>query len=175
MSKRLTWRVFVFGVSVAALVASSPSDAQPPQGPPPARNIPGITAKDPYPNGCVDCHINYVDMKMDTRFSTLMKLWSEKVEPKLLAKAEAAGPTGLVLKGKHPKSPAVLKDIPAKCVVCHGKSSKTAPPFANLIHSIHLTGGEENHYLKAFQGECTFCHKLDRKTGRLTMPSAPER
>ena len=175
MSRSFIWRVVVLGSSVAALLGSSPAEAQPPQGAPSARKIPGITAKDPYPNGCVDCHINHVDKKMDLRFSTLMKLWSEKVEPKLLAKAEASGPTGLVLKGKHPKFPGVLKDIPAKCAVCHGKSSKTAPPFADLIHNIHLTGGEENDYLKVFQGECTFCHKLNQKTGRWSTPSAPEK
>jgi len=142
---------------------------------PPARKIPGIITEDSYPNGCVDCHINYVDMKLDTRFSTLMKLWSEKVEPKLVAKAQASTPKDLMLKGKHPNADAALKDIPAGCIVCHGKESSTAPPFANMIHNIHLIGGEENHFLTMFQGECTYCHKLDLTTGHWSMPSGPEK
>jgi hypothetical protein len=142
---------------------------------PPARKIPGIIIEDPYPHGCVDCHINYVDMKLDTRFSTLMKLWSEKVEPKLVAKAQASAPKDLMLKGKHPNADAALKDIPAGCIVCHGKESSSAPPFANMIHNIHLIGGEENHFMTMFQGECTYCHKLDLTTGHWSMPSGPEK
>jgi hypothetical protein len=58
---------------------------------------------------------------------------------------------------------------------CHGKGSKTAPAFSTMLHVIHLTGGEESHYLTIFQGECTPCHKMDAATGAWTMPSGPER
>ena len=175
MMRTSAWRGGVLCISLAALLASGRTETQPAKGPPPARKIPGITAKDEYPNGCVDCHINYVEMKRDTRFSTLMNLWSGKVGSKLLAKAEASAPQGMTLKGKHPKAGGVLKDIPAKCLPCHGKSSKTSPPFGELIHVIHLTGGGENQFLTMFQGECTHCHKLNPKTGHWTMPSAPEK
>jgi hypothetical protein len=151
-----------------------PAPAQGPPGPP-ARNIPGIVVKDPYPNACVDCHINYVDMKMDTRFSTLLKQWAEQVGPKLLAKAQATMPAGKKLTGKHPNAAHTLKDIPAKCLVCHGKTSKIAPPFASMIHLIHFSGGNENHFLTLFQGECTYCHKINLSDGRWKIPSAAER
>jgi hypothetical protein len=141
---------------------------------PPARKIPGITAEDRYPRGCVDCHVNYTDLKMDTRFKTMMAQWNEGVEPKLLALTKASAPDGLTIKGKHPSVPFALTDIPAKCMICHAKTSKTAPPFAYLIHNIHLTGGEQNHFLTIFQGECTHCHKLNKTSGGWTIPSAPE-
>jgi hypothetical protein len=44
-----------------------------------------------------------------------------------------------------------------------------------MMHVIHLTGGEENHFLTAYQGECTSCHKLNTTTGQWTTPSAPEK
>jgi hypothetical protein len=175
MRTKLVYSIGMFCSAVAALALAGRIEAQAPQEPPPARKIPGVTAKDLFPRACVDCHINYVDMNLDTRFSTLLNRWREKPEPGLLAKAEASAPQGMTLKGKHPEAAGALKDIPAKCLACHGKGSKTAPPFANLIHSIHLTGGEENHFLTVFQGECTHCHKLNQKTGHWTIPSAPER
>jgi len=171
------------GIALSVVLAAVPVPARAegqvksaaPLPPPPVRKIPGITAEDPHPRACVDCHVNYADMKLDTRFSTLMKGWNEKVEPKLLAKAQASAPQGLALKGRHPQAAGVLADIPAKCLVCHGRTSKMAPPFAGMIHRIHLTGGEENHFLTVFQGECTHCHKLDLVTGRWSIPSGPEK
>ena len=130
---------------------------------PKVRAIPGVTAEDRFPGGCVDCHVKMPEM--DVRISTLMKQWSEKVPAPLLAKAEAAAPTGAKLQGKHPLVPQSLGDIPAGCLKCHGKNATKAPPFARLLHAIHLTGGEQNHFLTLFQGECTYCHKLDVATG----------
>jgi len=123
----------------------------------------------------VDCHINYTEMNMDTRLSTLLSQWSEEVEPGLLAKAQAACPEGLTLKGKHPAAAFSLKNIPSGCLTCHGAKSTKAPPFARLMHSIHLTGGEKSPYLTLFQGECTLCHKLDAASGALSIPSGPEK
>lgn len=141
---------------------------------PPPRNIPGITSTDQFPNACVDCHINYTEMNMDTRFSTLMKHWKEKVDSALLMKAQDAAPEGMILKGKHPGAPTSFNNIPAECLTCHSKKSNVAPPFARMIHKIHLTGGADNHFLTIFQGECTYCHKLNLKTGEWTIPSAAE-
>jgi hypothetical protein len=143
---------------------------------PPARKIPGITAPDTHPAGCVDCHINYVDMKLDARFSTLMKSWAAGVPPALVSHAKGAAPAGLAITGKHPAVAAgSFKNIPGSCLVCHGKASKVAPPFARMIHEIHLTGGDKNHFLTMFQGECTLCHKLDAKSGAWAIPSGPEK
>ena len=166
-------------VAVAILPGAGSAIAQPadstggPPPMPPARKIPGITAEDPFPKACVSCHVNLPERKMDVRISTLLKAWTEKVEPALLAKAQAAAPTGVTLVGKHPAASSALKDIPAGCIKCHGSASKKAPPFTHMMHTIHLTG-EGNHFLAEFQGECTHCHKLDAKTGTWSIPSGSE-
>jgi hypothetical protein len=141
---------------------------------PPARKIPGITCEDAFPNGCVDCHIVYQEMNMDTRISTLMQQWNEKVEPRLLAVAQATAQGEIVLKGIHPVISEVGGNIPADCLNCHDKETTTAPPFAQMLHAIHLSGGEQNPFLTLFQGECTHCHKIDLTKGHWSVKSAPE-
>ena len=109
---------------------------------PPARSIPGLTAEDPFPRGCVDCHINMPERNQDERLSTLMSRWNENMEPELLEMAQAVVPVGIVLKGIHPKETSSLTDIPAACLNCHDKIPKKAPSLVPLLHAIHLTGGE---------------------------------
>jgi cytochrome c553 len=150
-------------------------EGQAPPPPPPARKIPAINADDQFPRACVDCHLNYTDMNMDTRLSTLMAEWQKEVHPKLLAMAQAAAPEGMTLKGKHPVVGDPAKNIPKNCLTCHARGSKIAPPFAVMLHEIHLTGGDENHFMTIFQGECTHCHKLNLKTGQWTIPSGAEK
>ena len=140
---------------------------------PPARKIPGINAEDPFPRGCVDCHTIYPDARGDKRLSTIMKPWGEKVEPRIVERSQAATPKGVTLKGKHPSVGAAFKDIPAGCVRCHSQTSKNAPLFSRLMHTLHLVGGDDNHFMALFQGECTRCHKLD-STGTFSVPSGPE-
>ena len=131
--------VVLFAIAAVAGV----SFAAPPATP---RAIPGITAKDAFPQGCVSCHMKVPDG--DMRLSVMLgKL------PK-----------------KHP--PINAKDIPASCRKCHAAASKK--PFAPFVHRIHL-GNDKGLFLSKFQGECTHCHKLDRKTGVWSMPSAPEK
>ena len=105
-----------------------------------ARKIPGITAPDLFPNSCIDCHVNHTDIKVDARFSTQIARWTEKVEPELLAKAQAAAPEGMTLKGKHPKMGVNFNNIPAACINCHSKDSEGAPPFSRMMHLIHSPG-----------------------------------
>jgi cytochrome c551/c552 len=168
--------IFIAAVSAALfLMPAIASLAQEGGGPPPARDIPGITSPDAFPRGCVDCHIDRPDIGKDVRLSTILREWSEKVPPVFLAKAQAASPEGVALKGKHPAVEQALKDIPAGCLACHGENSKTLPPLSRMMHLYHLTGGGENPYLSIFQGECTHCHKLDAKTGEWFLPSGPEK
>jgi hypothetical protein len=167
--------LLVIALSISSAVFSAvgqdkPKSAQAPS----ARKIPGVTTEDAFPRACVDCHTNHPEMKIDARISSLMKGWNDKVEPALLARAQAAAPSGVTLKGKHPVAAFALKNIPAGCLTCHSKKSTLAPPFAQMVHRIHLTGGEENHFLTVYQGECTHCHKLNMSTGQWSMPSAPE-
>ncbi len=143
-------------------------------GAPPARKIPGINAEDRFPRGCVDCHVNMPEQQMDVRLSTLLAKSADRVRPELLARVSAAAPAEVRLKGKHPVVAAALQDIPSGCLSCHGKGSKTAPPFAEMMHLIHLVGGEGNHFMTLFQGECTHCHKFDAMTGTWRVPSGPE-
>jgi hypothetical protein len=167
------------GVVVSALpwmrITSSTAGEGGPPVPPPARSIPGITVEDVFPNGCIDCHIDYTEMKLDTRFSTLLSRWQQGAEPALLAKAQACSPQGVQLAGRHPEASDVLEDVPAGCIACHASEVESAPPFAEMIHAIHLAGGSSNHFVTVFQGECTHCHKLDVETGRWAMPSAREK
>jgi cytochrome c553 len=168
--------VVLLAASLMAVSAQGQEKQQPKETLPPARMIPGITAPDDNAHACVDCHVNMPERNMDARFSTLLMQWSETVEPGLLAKAQASAPEGVKLVGKHPKVIAsTLSSIPAGCMVCHKKDSNRAPPFARMMHRIHLTGGPENHFLTIFQGECTYCHKLDAVTGQWSIPSGPEK
>lgn len=170
--------VMVFMISVSVLLTLSLSAQTERAGQmelPPARKIPGLTTDDKFPLVCVDCHIHMPELNKDERISSLMSKWNKKVESKLLDKAQAVAPNGVTLKGIHPMVPASLKNIPARCNACHSKTSKTASPLAALLHTIHLFGGEGNHFLTIFQGECTHCHKIDPKTGVWSIPSGPEK
>lgn len=173
MSRTIFLLSAVFTTTMAAVgaVAAKPAGAA---GPAPTRGV-GATAPDPFPNACVDCHLNYAERNMDVRLSTLLAGWRKEVPPGLLAKARAASAEGAKLAGKHPDAAAALASIPGACVSCHSAGSTRAPPFARMIHAIHLTGGKENHYVANFQGDCTHCHKLDAATGRVRVPTAPER
>jgi hypothetical protein len=174
MIKRLSLIVIALSISSAVFSAAGQDKPASAQAPPPARKIPGITTDDAFPRGCVDCHTNHPELNLDSRISSLMKGWNDKVEPALLAKAQATAPNGVTLKGKHPVAAFALKNIPTGCLTCHSKKSTLAPPFAQMLHMIHLTGGEKNHFLSANQGECTHCHKLNPSTGLWSLPSAPE-
>ena len=178
MLRKLTligFGILLSGIPARAIAQGQPKDPSPSPQLPPARKIPGITVADDRPLACVECHVNYVDMKLDARFSTLVTQWTEKVDTALLAKAQASAPRGMTLRGKHPVLTSGFDDIPGKCLTCHKRDSDEAPPFAQMLHAIHLTGGEANHFLTVYQGECTYCHKLDAKSGRWRIPSAPEK
>lgn len=166
--------VLLSGIPAALFAQEQPKEAGPPQAPP-ARKIPGITVADDHPLACVECHVNYPGMNLDVRFSTLIRRWNDTVDPALLAKAQASAPAGMNLRGKHPALTSGFDNIPAKCLTCHGRESKQAPPFTRMTHMIHLTGGDANHFLTLYQGECTYCHKLDVTTGQWAIPSAPEK
>ncbi len=137
---------------------------------PAAREIPGITGKDVFPRGCVDCHTGKPGNPVP--LSAVIKSFSARVDPKDLARLQAFAPKGLTLKGKHPPVP--IKDVPANCFRCHA-ATKSAPPFAALIHGIHLTGGETNPFLTKFGGECTHCHKFNAANGQWSIGTGSEK
>ena len=137
---------------------------------PAVREIPGITGKDTYVRGCIDCHTG--KNGMPAPLSTIIKTWSGKIDATTLAQLQAFAPKDMKLKGKHPPVP--VKDVPVGCFRCHA-TSKSAPPLPRMMHGIHLTGGESSPFLTKFGGECTHCHKLDLTTARWTLPMASER
>jgi hypothetical protein len=137
-----------------------------------ARKIPGITTKDAFPRGCIDCHTGAAGMP--TKLSVTVREWGEKIDGKRLARLQTFVPKSLLLKGKHPPVGS-LKDVPGACLKCHSAMSKIAPPLAPLMHGIHLTGGDANAFLTTFQGECTHCHKLNAVSGQWSHPSGSEK
>jgi hypothetical protein len=162
-------------LSVAVAARPSAADVTTAGAPPAPRQVPGLTATDTHPGACVDCHVVYRERGMDVRLSVLLKKWTDgDVEPGLLALARASAPAGLTVEGRHPEVARSLGDIPAACLDCHGSASNEAPPFARLIHLVHLAGAGQNHFMAEYQGECTLCHKLDRRTGEWSIPSRPE-
>ena len=135
----------------------------------------GLAAGDPFPKGCVSCHTVDKAKGTDHRLSVALAQWTAgKVDAGLLAQSKASAPAGILLKGKHPAAEDSLEDIPGACLDCHDSGSKKAPPFSQLLHLVHLTGGTNNAYVTTFKGDCTHCHKLDAKTGAWSMPSGPE-
>jgi mono/diheme cytochrome c family protein len=172
MSKRIL-EVTIVALSLFLPIAATAQKTGSVPAPARARKIPGITVKDSFPRACVDCHTERPDW--DARFSTLMGQWTKAVDPQLLSKAQGTSLEGLVLKGKHPPVAPMIKSIPASCLQCHGRESPIAPPFAQMVHRIHLVGGDKNRFLTLFQGECTHCHKLNDSTGRWTIPSEEEK
>lgn len=157
----------------AASLAGKPA-AKP--APPAARKIPGLTAEDTHPKACIDCHVNHPEMNLDARLSTIVRGLTQQVDPKMLAKTMAAATYPSKIQGRHP--PVVdttFNDIPNACLKCHGPKFQAAPRFVRLMHLIHLVGGQENHFMTLYQGECTLCHKLDQKTGTWSIPSGAEK
>lgn len=135
---------------------------------------PGLAA-DPFPKGCVSCHTVDKAKGADHRLSVALAGWTAgKVDAGLLAMSKASAPAGVALKGKHPAADDSLEDIPNACLDCHDSGSRKAPPFGQLLHLVHLTGGTNNVFVGTFKGDCTHCHKLDARTGTWSMPSGPE-
>jgi hypothetical protein len=130
-----------------------------------------LLAQDPYPKGCVDCHVKRAGMP--TPISSDIKSWTVNVDPKLVARLQPAAPKGVTLKGKHPNVAAMVKEIPSGCLKCHAQGSKMAPPLSAIAHIVHLTG-EKNPFLTTLRGECASCHKLNAATGEMVLASAAE-
>jgi hypothetical protein len=163
--------VFLLAVMAGVTTSQLPASAQST-----VRQIPGVTTKDAYPNGCVDCHV--AGKTGDMRISVLMAKYADAVPAALIAKAKASSPAALAsrIKGKHMPVPNVKANVPQSCMsACHKKGSTVAPPFAQLLHTIHLQGGAQNAFLTTHQGECTHCHKLESNTGLWKIASAAEK
>ena len=118
------------------------------------------SAADGKTSACVACHTG------PTAFSALIANWVKGADAKLVAKAQAASPAGVTLKGKHMNVASMVKSVPDGCVKCHNDKSKNAPAMNKLMHMIHLTGADNKF---AATGTCASCHSLNDKTGEQTV------
>lgn len=167
----------MLALATAALAAAGAA-AGPPGGEPlpPVRAVPGLTDRDAHPAGCVDCHVLRPELGLDVRLGTALAAWSAgEVDARLLALSRASAPPCATISGRHPRAGDSLGDIPNACLECHSRDADEAPPFARLLHAIHLTGGADSVFMTVYQGECTHCHKLDPTSGAWSLASGPER
>lgn len=114
-----------------------------------AQELPGITSKDSYPNGCVDCHKDQRDGK-DFRVI-----------------GELANVSG------HPKVEKIVKTVPKDCFICH-KTGGKAPEFNLVMHRVHFEKPAANAFVTAFKGACLTCHALDQGTGVISVKIGPK-
>lgn len=141
--------------------------------------IPGITAEDTHPNGCVDCHRERPDIDRDFRLSKYIEEWATEGAPEeILELAQAAWPEAS-LSGKHPGVSGMIatQEVPNICLQCHGSNSDKA--LDHLVHTVHFHGGAENHFITGYGGFCTQCHatNLDVEnppTGEMIIKSGKE-
>jgi hypothetical protein len=110
--------------------------------------LPGITVKDPYPNGCVDCHTGQGGKAP-------------------LVNAELANLSG------HPKVDTIVKILPKDCLICHNGKGR-APQFNLAMHLVHFNKPAENAFVTAYKGACLNCHSLDASTGEMSVKSGPK-
>lgn len=112
----------------------------------PAPALPGITAKDPFPNGCVSCHVITPDHR-DMRLGPLLKTL------------------------KHRNVDAVVKIVPNDCGKCH--RAGTEKGLEKQFHKMHFGKKEKSVFVTEFGGQCLNCHALDPTTGKMTVKSGP--
>ena len=141
--------VLAFGVGITVLTQEEEVPA-----------IPGITAEDDHPNGCVNCHRERPDIERDFRLSTYIEEWAtEGAEEEILELAQAAWPEAS-LTGKHPNIAAMVatQELPTFCLTCH--SDESDKPLYRYLHLQHFYGGAENHFVTLYGGYCTQCHTV---------------
>jgi cytochrome c551/c552 len=109
--------------------------------------LPGITATDEHPNGCVDCHKNQGEGK-DYRLNVSL--------------AKLPG---------HPKIDAMVKQLPEGCMMCHREGGKVSA-LNLMLHKAHYAKPADNPFVQFYQGACLNCHKLDPASGKMTVKSA---
>jgi hypothetical protein len=123
-----------------ALSVSAASNTAPP--------LPGITAADDRPKGCVDCHINAGGK--DFRLTVVLNS----------------------LKDGHPEVVKTVKNVPVDCLKCHFASAK-APVLGSMVHRNHYSNAVNNAFLNEDKGSCLACHTVDTKSGKIAIKNAP--
>lgn len=112
-----------------------------------AKSVPGLTGKDPYPNGCVSCHVKSAGR--DTRLNVDLKK----------------------IKG-HPNVAGIVKTAPTDCAKCHAANSPNA--ISIVLHRAHFGKMGKSVFVQKFGGNCLSCHSFDPKTSRMKVKSGPK-
>jgi len=113
-------------------------------------DLPGITTKDAYPNGCVDCHVA-----------------TPGGDKSALVTAELAKIS------THPKVDKLVKTIPRDCAtLCHKVGGK-APAINLVMHKAHFEKPSENRFVTVNKGACLTCHSWDAETGGMAEKTGP--
>ena len=141
---RIKSTIVLLSVVMIAMVMATSLNAAP------AAPIPGLTAADEHPKGCVDCHQNLGAGK-DYRITTGL-----------------AGIKGV----KHPDISKMVKNVPTDCFMCHKTGSKT-PALSIVLHKAHFADPASNPFVTFYQGACLNCHKLTPATGVIGLKAAP--
>ena len=111
--------------------------------------LPGITAADEHPNGCVDCHANAGEGQ-DHRLNISVN----EIED-------------------HPDITAIVKTVPKDCGMCH-RPNVAAGPLNLQAHRIHYEDPSENHFIEFYAGQCLECHGLNNETGVVAVKQGPK-
>ena len=142
--------------------------------------IPGVTAEDTHPNGCVDCH-RLAGEGRDYRLSTAIQEWSDAGAPDELVEWSQAAWPNASLDGQHPGVGGFVasQTLPDGCYNCHGEGS--GMPLEPMLHTVHFAGGGENHFVSGYDGRCLQCHTMNTDiafpyppTGNVTIKSGKE-
>jgi hypothetical protein len=110
--------------------------------------VPGVTAKDPFPQGCVSCHVKLPDGR-DVRLNNAIKL----------------------VKG-HPDIAKIVAVVPTDCKKCHFAGGEKG--LEKILHKMHYGKQEKSIYVQEFGEGCLNCHTVALKTGKMTVKSAPK-
>ena len=108
--------------------------------------LPGIDVTDPFPAGCVDCHIKLPDR--DVRIGSL------------LAKVD------------HPKIIRPVVTVPDDCLECHSQQGE-GETLSTLLHRTHYGKGPNSHFVQEFGGLCLHCHAIARESGEVRVKHGP--
>jgi hypothetical protein len=115
---------------------------------PSAAELPGLTAADKLPKGCVDCHSNQGEGK-DYRLNVSLKQ----------------------VKG-HPDIASIVKTVPTDCAMCHKEGTPKA--LSTALHKSHYEKLAESSFVKFYSGECLNCHTLNTTTFQMKVKSGPK-
>ncbi len=148
--------------------------------------IPGVTAADPAPRGCVDCHTKDKADDPLAKLSVLMDAYNKRGAPASVKAAaqvaiKAAGGDPAKITGKHPTGGAMFKgqDLPKACLQCHSGDGKSIPRLDAMLYLLKYADFKDGKFVtpattdfvKKLGGWCTACHTFEgwkEKDGALT-------